>query len=115
LAALADIESRHVLLHNPPRRISPAMLSLSARRKGFAIPIAAAVMLAGCDPVINIAGANFPSWLFCSICGLALTLAIRPLFVVTRLESYLWPLPIVYTSLIILFGCIVWLIFFNRI
>jgi hypothetical protein len=44
-----------------------------------------------------------------------LTVAIRLVFVVTRVEAYLWPLPIVYLSLAILMGCIVWLIFFNRI
>ena len=80
----------------------------------FALLIAAFVF-AGCDPVIDIAGANFPAWLFCAICGSILTLAIRPVFVVTRLETYLWPLPIVYLSLAILLSCIVWLIFFNRI
>jgi hypothetical protein len=74
-----------------------------------------AFALAGCDPVINIAGANFPSWLFCAICGAILTIAIRPIFVVTRVENYLWPLAIVYPSLTVLMGCIVWLIFFNRI
>jgi YtcA family len=81
----------------------------------FALTIAAAILLAGCDPVINIAGANFPSWLFCAICGAALTAVIRPVFVVTRLDTYLWPIPIVYTSLAVLMGCIVWLMFFNRI
>ena len=79
------------------------------------MPIVAALLLAGCDPVVNIAGANFPSWLFCAICGMILTIAIRPIFVVTRLETYLWPLPIVYSSLTVLLGCLVWLIFFNRI
>jgi len=87
----------------------------SATSNRFALPIAAALLFAGCDPVVNIAGANFPSWLFCAICGAILTVAIRPIFVVTRVETYLWPLPIVYLSLTILTGCIVWLIFFNRI
>jgi len=87
----------------------------SAPANRFALPMAAAFALAGCDPVVNIAGANFPSWLFCAICGMILTIAIRPIFVVTRLESHLWPLPIVYPSLAVLLGCIVWLIFFNRI
>ena len=79
------------------------------------MPTVAAFLLAGCDPVVNIAGANFPAWLFCAICGAILTVAIRPIFVVTRLEPYLWPLPIVYSCLTVLLGCIVWLIFFNRI
>jgi hypothetical protein len=72
----------------------------------FALPIAAVFLLAGCDPIINIAGANFPA---------ILTAVIRPVFVVTRVEPYLWPLPIVYLSLAILMGCTVWLIFFNKI
>jgi hypothetical protein len=81
----------------------------------FAPLLAAASALAGCDPVINIAGANFPSWLFCAICGAILTAVIRPVFVATRIEAYLWPPPIVYLSLMVLMGCIVWIIFFNRI
>ena len=81
----------------------------------FAPLLAAASALAGCDPVVNIAGANFPSWLFCAICGAILTAVIRPVFVATRIEAYLWPLPIVYLSLMVLMGCIVWIIFFNRI
>ena len=86
-----------------------------ATTRRSAIPTAAALLIAGCDPVVNIAGANFPSWLFCAICGAILTIAIRPIFVVTRLEPYLWPLPIVYSCLTVLLGCVVWLIFFNRI
>ncbi|MGH7924304.1 MAG: YtcA family lipoprotein [Candidatus Binatus sp.] len=86
-----------------------------AKGNRFALTTAAALVLGGCDPVINIAGANFPSWLFCAICGAILTVAIRPVLVVTRVEPYLWPLPVVCLSLTILMGCIVWLIFFSRI
>jgi len=91
------------------------MRFLNAHSNRLALTIVAALLIAGCDPVVNIAGANFPSWLFCAICGAILTAAIRPVFVVTRVEAYLWPLPVVYLSLTILMGCIVWLIFFNRI
>ena len=91
------------------------MRSSSTARVRFAPLLAAGLTLAGCDPVINIAGANFPSWLFCAICGAIATAVIRPVFVATRVESYLWPLPIVYLSLTVLMGCVVWIIFFNRI
>ena len=91
------------------------MRSTSAPRIRFSLLIVAVLLLAGCDPVVNIAGANFPSWLFCAICGAILTIAIRPIFVMTRVEGYLWPLPIVYSCLTILLGCVVWLLFFNRI
>jgi len=90
-------------------------LPAAAARYRFALLLAAALPMAGCDPVINIAGANFPSWLFCAICGATLTAVVRPVFVVTRLENYLWPLPIIYSSLAILMGCIVWLLFFSRV
>ena len=91
------------------------MRSQPAAALKFAPTCLAAVLLVGCDPVINIAGANFPSWLFCAICGVIIAALIRPIFVVTRVEPYLWPLPVVYLALAILTGCIVWLIFFNRI
>jgi YtcA-like protein len=91
------------------------MRLLSTPGNRFVLAIVPALMLAGCDPVINIAGANFPAWLFSAICGAILTTVIRPVLVVTRVERYLWPLPIVYSSLTVLMGCIVWLIFFNRI
>jgi len=91
------------------------MRLLSAPANRYALPLAAVLLLAGCDPVINIAGANFPSWLFCAICGVTLTAMIRPVFVATRLETSLWPLAIVYPSLAVLMGCIVWIVFFNRI
>ncbi len=91
------------------------MRPISTLGNRLVLPIAAVLLLAGCDPIINIAGANFPSWLFCAICGAILTAVIRPVFVVTRVEPYLWPNPIVYLSLAILMGCTVWLIFFNKI
>ena len=91
------------------------MLSLSERRIRFIPILAAAALFAGCDPIVNVAGANFPAWLFCAICGAILTVMIRPVFVITGIDAYLWPAPIVYLSLTILLGCIVWLIFFNRI
>jgi len=71
--------------------------------------------LAGCDPIVNIAGANFPAWLVAAIVGAILAACVRPVFVATGVEPYLWPLPIVYAALAVLLACIVWIIFFNRI
>lgn len=71
--------------------------------------------LAGCDPVINIAGANFPAWLLCVLVGAGLAAMARPLLVVARLDPYLGPAPIIYTCLAVMFALIVWIIFFNRI
>jgi YtcA family len=80
-----------------------------------AAAFACAAYLSACDPVVNIAGANFPSWLICAIAGAILAALIRPIFMWTRIEPYLWPLPIVYLSLGVLMASVVYLIFFNRI
>ena len=75
----------------------------------------AALALSGCDPVVNIAGANFPAWLLCAIVGSILAASMRPLLAASRLEPYLGPLLVIYPSLAVLLGCIVYLVFFNRI
>lgn len=79
-----------------------------------ALPLAA-LLLAGCDPVVDIAGADFPAWLICVIAGVALAAAARTVFAAVRIEPFLGPLPIVYPCLAVLLACVVWLIFFNRI
>jgi YtcA-like protein len=74
-----------------------------------------ALGLMACDPVVNIAGANFPAWLLCAIVGTILAAAIRPVFVSTRMEPYLGPLLLVYPCLALLLACVVYLVFFNRV
>ena len=70
---------------------------------------------AACDPIVTIAGANFPSWMLCLMVGAVLAALVRPLIVIARLEPHLGPLTIFYPSLIAMFAMIVWVIFFNRI
>ena len=88
-----------------PRRVS-------AVRAGMA---AALVSVPACDPVVNVAVANFPAWLFCAVVGIVLAAAFRPVFVAAGIEQYLGPLPLIYSCLAVLLGCVVYLIFFNRI
>jgi len=75
----------------------------------------AMVAFAGCDPIVTIAGANFPSWLLCMIAGAILAALGRSLLVIARLESHVGPPTIFYPSLIAMFAMIVWVLFFNRI
>jgi hypothetical protein len=88
---------------------------LPIRTARLAVLVPCAVALSGCDPVVNIAGADFPSWLLCLIVGAILTGIVRPIFVKLRLEPYMGPLLVVYVSLAILLSCVTYLIFFNRI
>jgi YtcA-like protein len=75
----------------------------------------AALALAACDPVVNIAGANFPAWLLCAIVGAAFAAALRPVFAASGIEPHLGPLLLIYPCLALLLGCAIYLIFFNRV
>ena len=65
--------------------------------------------------MINIAGADFPSWLVCLIAGAIATAILRPLLLWLRLEPYMGPPLLVYLSLALLLSCVTYLMFFNRI
>ena len=71
--------------------------------------------LMACDPVVNIAGANFPAWLLCAIVGAILAATFRPVFATTGVEPYLGPLLLIYPCLAIALSCAVYLIFFSRV
>jgi len=82
----------------------------------FATTIAlAASALSGCDPVVNIAGANFPAWMLCAILGAIGAAALNPPLAAIGVEPYLGPRILIYPCLAFLIGCVVYLIFFNRI
>jgi len=72
------------------------------------------VAFTACDPIVTIAGANFPSWLLCAISGAVVAALVRPLLIIARLELYVGPLTIFYPSLIAMFAMIAWVLFFNR-
>jgi YtcA family len=93
-------------------------VAVPSSRETRALKLAAGlsvVTLTACDPIVTIAGANFPSWLLCMIVGAILAAIVRPLLVLVRLEQYLGPLTIFYPSLIAMFAMILWVIFFNRV
>jgi hypothetical protein len=73
------------------------------------------LLLAACDPVVNVAGANFPAWLLCAIAGATLSAFFRPVFAACGIEPYLGPRLLIYPCLAILLACLIYLCFFNRI
>ena len=68
---------------------------------------------AGCDPVVNIGGTFFPGWMVAILIGSALTVAIRYVFVFTRLERHVGPLALIYASLGVLLSVVSWLILYR--
>jgi hypothetical protein len=80
-----------------------------------AVSIFVILTFAACDPIVTIAGANFPGWLLCMIVGAALAALTRPLLIITGLESHVGPLTIFYPSLIAMFAMVMWVLLFNRV
>ena len=75
----------------------------------------AAVWLSGCDPLVSIAGADFPDWLVCVNVGCLLSAACHPLLRRSGLERHLRPLPFFYGTLMVMFSLMTWVTFFNRV
>jgi hypothetical protein len=89
------------------------MISRGASVARLVMPLAM-LTLAGCDPVVNIAGANFPAWLLCAIVGATLAATIRPVFAATGIEPHLGPLLLIYPCLTVLLSCLIYLTLFTR-
>jgi YtcA family len=69
--------------------------------------------VSGCDPILNIGGTFFPGWMVAILIGSALTVAIRYIFVFTRLEPHVGPLALIYTSLGVLLSVVSWLLLYR--
>jgi hypothetical protein len=72
-----------------------------------ALQVVAVALLGGCDPVFDIEGAFFPSWMLCLRAAL-----LRPLLARSGLEAHLGPLPLIYSCLALLLSFAAWLTFF---
>ena len=80
------------------------------------IPLAClALSLAGCGhaPNIDIIGSFFPVWMLCLAISIPLTFAVRFLLVRLHIENEVGPLALFYPSVVLLFTCLLWLIFFR--
>jgi hypothetical protein len=69
----------------------------------------------GCSgpPTFNVLGSYFPSWLVCVGISIVLTLLTHAIITRRNLADGLWPLPVVYSSLLCFFSCTLWLVFFE--
>ena len=87
---------------------------MSPRNLFLGVAVAVLILFgAGCDPVMNIGGTFFPGWMVAILIGSALTVAIRYIFVFTRVEPHLGPLALIYTSLGVLLSVVSWLILYR--
>ena len=71
-------------------------------------------LLHGHSPTVNVLGSYFPAWMACIVAGLVLTLISRELFIGLKLNNHLYPAPLVYLGMLLLFTFAVWLALFNH-
>ena len=72
-------------------------------------------VLVGCAraPSIDILGSFFPVWMVCLSVAVVLTFFARQLVVRCKLESHVGPVALFYPSVVVVFCCALWLIFFR--
>jgi hypothetical protein len=75
--------------------------------------VALALLASGCDPIVNVYGSFFPAWVVCLVVGVFLTVLLRLVFAVTKVERHLGPLTLIYPSLTLLMTLVTWLVFFQ--
>ncbi|MFZ1887942.1 MAG: YtcA family lipoprotein [Candidatus Binataceae bacterium] len=83
------------------------------RRYINCVLVLAMLAVCGCDPVVTVAGADFPDWLVCALVGSVLAAACHPPLQVSGMERHLRPLPFFYGSLIVMFSALIWIVFFS--
>ena len=78
-------------------------------RSGLSIGWISALLIGGCDPVISVAGANFPVWLMCLVAGILVSICLRPVFVAIGIDQWMAPRPLVYSCLALTIAFLCWL------
>ena len=63
--------------------------------------------------MLNVAGSFFPAWMVSMLLGVGLTVAARYVLSAARLEPYLGPTTLVYTSLGLFFTVVAWLVLYR--
>lgn len=71
--------------------------------------------LVGCShaPEYTIFGSFFPVWIFCSVGGLLLMIAIRAVIARTSVAAYLAAPVLLYLSIATFLACVLWLLFYR--
>ena len=78
-------------------------------RLGYIIGSCPAFFIVGCNPVISIAGAEFPVWILCLFAGIVVSLSVRPVLVATGIDEWMTPRLLTYSCLALVFAFACWL------
>ncbi|MDG2200875.1 MAG: YtcA family lipoprotein [Phycisphaerales bacterium] len=70
------------------------------------------LLMAGCDPLINIEGAYFPSWLVSGIGGVIGTVVLHAILLKMGIDEHLWPRTLVYFATFVMMTFTIWLVLY---
>jgi len=79
-------------------------------RLGYVIGSCPAFFIVGCNPVISIAGTEFPVWVLCLFAGILVSLCLRPILVATGIDEWMTPRPLTYPCMALAFAFLCWLV-----
>ncbi|TDG16897.1 hypothetical protein EYW47_39380 [Paraburkholderia silviterrae] len=65
-------------------------------------------------PSMNVLGAYFPDWLFCSVAGVGLAIMVYVILERAQIGHRFAPTAVLYPTLVTFFSLAVWLIFFQH-
>ena len=86
---------------------------MTRRTSIFAATICLLCTGCGRAPSVDIIGSFFPVWMVCLAIAIVLACIVRFIFLRYKFESEIGPLALFYPALVILFSCLLWLIFFS--
>jgi len=73
------------------------------------------LLCTGCGraPSVDIIGSFFPAWIVCLVIAIVLASILRLVLLRFKFESEIAPVALFYPSVVILFSCLLWLIFYR--
>ena len=71
------------------------------------------LLLGGCDPIFDVGGAFFPSWILAVVVGLVATAVVREVLVRFRIDERLFGRGFAYLGLFTCVSILVWIWFFR--
>lgn len=106
------MRKRHEMAHRADQ--SPFRKAAERAATGGIVFVALQLM-AACSraPTLNILGSFFPSWIFCGLLGIVLTVVARLALVRAGIEQQMSPLVVVYPCLTAFFTFTLWLLFYS--
>jgi len=74
--------------------------------------LSSCLLMVGCDPLINIEGAYFPSWLVSGLAGVVRAVVLHAILLKMGIDDHLWPLPLVYFAAFVMMTFTTWLLLY---